>query len=180
MTQTTTNVSAEALSLIGRESEWVEAPEPVDRGAIRRFAQAIMDDNPIYDDLDAARARGFDAIVAPPLFPLHAMRRAGGTSDPLDAAYADPDYDGAGDVTARFGLPRVPIPFKRLLNGGNEIEVFSLAEVGDRLACRSKYIEITEKAGRSGPFVIVRIDTVYKAMDDERRLLHSIQTHIWR
>jgi len=58
-------VPAEFRALIGTES----APGPVyevERGAIRRFAEAIGDDNPIYRDPEAAAPYG--GIVAPPTF----------------------------------------------------------------------------------------------------------------
>ncbi len=50
---------------IGKESE--SGPEfVVEAGHIRRFAEAIGDDNPIYSDPDAAEALG--GLVAPPTF----------------------------------------------------------------------------------------------------------------
>ena len=53
-------------SLIGRESEPVV--HDVEKGAIRRFAEALGDPNPIYVDEEAARAAGYPALVAPPTF----------------------------------------------------------------------------------------------------------------
>ena len=41
----------------------------VEKGAIRRFAEALGDYNPIYYDEDYARASGFASVVAPPSFP---------------------------------------------------------------------------------------------------------------
>ena len=38
----------------------------VEKGAIRKFAEAIGDDDPIYADERAAQAAGFKTIVAPP------------------------------------------------------------------------------------------------------------------
>jgi acyl dehydratase len=40
----------------------------VGREHIRRFAQAIGDTNPIYTDVDAAKAAGHPDVVAPPTF----------------------------------------------------------------------------------------------------------------
>ncbi|HET7753179.1 MAG TPA: MaoC family dehydratase N-terminal domain-containing protein [Anaeromyxobacteraceae bacterium] len=53
-------------SLIGRQSEPVT--HEVERGMIRRFADAIGDPNPIYSDESAAKAAGFSQLVAPPTF----------------------------------------------------------------------------------------------------------------
>ena len=41
----------------------------IEKGAIRRFAEALGDYNPIYYDEDYARASGFSSVVAPPTFP---------------------------------------------------------------------------------------------------------------
>src|SRR5262245_33890332 len=40
----------------------------VERGHIRRFAEAIGDPNPIYTDESAARAAGYPRMPAPPTF----------------------------------------------------------------------------------------------------------------
>ena len=53
-------------SLIGRQSEPVT--HEVERGMIRRFAEAIGDPNPIYTDESAAKAAGYSQLVAPPTF----------------------------------------------------------------------------------------------------------------
>jgi len=40
----------------------------VEKGAIRKFVEAIGDEDPIYRDEQAAQAAGFKTIVAPPTF----------------------------------------------------------------------------------------------------------------
>ena len=52
---------------IGRESK--AALNEVEKGAIRRFAEALGETNPIYFEEAAARAAGYRSIVAPPTFP---------------------------------------------------------------------------------------------------------------
>ena len=49
----------------------VSAPQDfdVEKGAIRRFAEAIGDTNPLYLDEAYARARGYASVIAPPTFP---------------------------------------------------------------------------------------------------------------
>src|SRR6266511_5721929 len=53
-------------TLIGRESE--PTVHEVEKNAIRRFAEALGDPNPVYVDEIAARAAGFPSLVAPPTF----------------------------------------------------------------------------------------------------------------
>lgn len=42
----------------------------VGREKIREFAAAVGDENPVFRDVDAARALGYDDIVAPPTFAI--------------------------------------------------------------------------------------------------------------
>jgi acyl dehydratase len=55
-------------SLIGSETEPLFFE--VEKGAIRKFADAIGDPNPLYRDADHARRFGYENIVAPPTFPV--------------------------------------------------------------------------------------------------------------
>lgn len=182
MSQPSTDVyvTAEIRRLIGTSGRRVCAPEPVDLSSIRRMAQAIMDDDPLYWDESYARGTRYGGIVAPPLFPLHACRREPGSPDPLDRAIADPDFDGVGDVMARAGLPELDIGLPRLLNGGNDVTIYELARVGDRITATSTIADIQEKHGRSGPFVLVVVETLYEAENRKAPLLRSRQTHILR
>ncbi len=41
---------------------------PVERGKVREFALSVGEDNPVFFDVDAARAQGLPDIVAPPTF----------------------------------------------------------------------------------------------------------------
>lgn len=41
---------------------------PIERGKVREFALAVGEDNPIFFDVDTARAQGLPDIVAPPTF----------------------------------------------------------------------------------------------------------------
>ena len=46
------------------------SPYEVSRVKIREFADAIGDRNPIYRDIEAARAAGHDDVIAPPTFSI--------------------------------------------------------------------------------------------------------------
>jgi acyl dehydratase len=171
-------ITDDVKQLIGRETDWVEACDAVERGAIRRFHQAVMDDDPIFwKDAEAAATR-YGGVVAPPLFPLHAFRRPSWAPDPLNRVSGDPDFDG---VTRDFGLglPPVPVALPRLLNGGNQVEVHQLARPGDRIRAKSKYVDIYQKEGKSGVLVFILVETVY-ATQKGQTLLKALQTHILR
>jgi acyl dehydratase len=157
-------LTEEVRALVGVEGPVHVAPGPIDADALRRFVQAAMEIDPIHWDEGAARARGFDGVVAPPLYPLHAFPRAPGSPDPLEALADDPDWDGIELV--EDGLPPIEVALPRLLNGGVAAEVFALARVGDRLSARSRYAEVSEREGSSGPMVLVVVETDYRNQDD--------------
>lgn len=54
------------MVVVGKESR--PGVREVEKGAIRRFAEALGETNPIYFDDSAARAAGYRAVVAPPVF----------------------------------------------------------------------------------------------------------------
>lgn len=170
-------ITDEVRGYIGRESEPVMAWDLVEPGAVRRFTQAIMDPDPVYWDHQAAVGGGFSAPVAPPLYPGFAFRRPPGTPDPLDAAKENPDYDGLGGGMST-GLPVVPLPLPRLLNGGVEAEFFALARHGDRITARSRYVDIYEREGRSGAMVLIITETEYT--NQEGQLLVRVRNTIIR
>lgn len=163
-------------ALVGVQGPVRTMPYPLTHDEIRRFSQAAMEIDPIHWSSAAARARGYADIVAPPLYPLHALRREPGTSDPLDAAYSDPDWDGIELV--EDGLPPLDLPLERLLNGGVTAQVHDLAAPGDVISAQARYHDITERSGRSGPMVFVVVETHYRA--DVRPLLTTHTTMIAR
>jgi len=85
-------LNAEALAYIGRSSEFELACDAVEAGAVRRYAQAIMDDDPAYAPPEAGGGG-----LAPLLYPTHLFRRAWGTPDPIQDHASDPDFDGVAD-----------------------------------------------------------------------------------
>lgn len=173
-----TTLTGEALSYIGFEGEPRTAPAALTADTLRRFTQAVMDPSPLSYDEDAAAASRFGAIVAPPLWPTHAFVRPAGSPDPLDALFADPDFDGVGGVLST-GLPKVPLAQTGLVNGGTEAEFYRLAQVGDVITQRSRYVDIFEREGRSGTMVVVKAATTYMNQRDEV-LCVVTKTMLWR
>ena len=57
---------ASAAPPVGRE--WPAREWEVEPAQLREYASAVGESEPIYHDEDAARARGFDGIVAAPAF----------------------------------------------------------------------------------------------------------------
>lgn len=167
---------AQALApYIGMESESTLACDPVEAGAVRRHAQAIMDEHPMYG---AAQADGrYGGPVAPALFPSVMFRRPLGSPDPVQEHAHDPDYDGSISSGAA-GLPLIePLRDYAVLNGGAQVELFRYARHGESVQLRSRYADIREKEGRKGPMVIVVVESEYRTTDAEL-LLRVKRTYI--
>jgi hypothetical protein len=172
-------ITDEVRAMIGFETDFEDACDPVEQGQIRRHVQAIMDRDPLYYDQAYAASTRFGGIVAPPLFPLHAVTRsAPAAADPLDPGLADPDFDGSSANVLRGALPP-PVPLKRTLNGGSEFEIFRLARPGERIRAKSRYVDIYQKNGRTGPIVFWVIETTYTTTDGEL-LLRATNTRMLR
>ena len=111
----------------------------VERGAIRRFAEAIEDPNPLYTDASAAHASGYRDVIAPSTF-FRSLR----TATP-----AMPDEDA------------VP----RLLDGGSAWEYFEPVCAGDRITLVTTMESLTERAGRLGKMLFIVYTTEYTNQD---------------
>lgn len=169
----------EILSYVGRSSVKEVACDPVEQGAVRRYSQAIMDDDPIYWDEKAAGAR-YGGPVAPPIFPIDMFRRDFNTEDPVQTYATDPDFDGVGPPAGQ-GLPPIePLRNYAVLYGGSEIEFYKYAERGDRVSVIQRYESITEKTSSKGqPMIFVTIESEYRDQNDQL-LVRLHMTTIWR
>jgi acyl dehydratase len=113
----------------------------IERGHIRRFADAIGDPDPIYRDEAAARAAGHPRIPAPPTF----------------AAALRPN-------DARAGLD---IDFRKLLHGEQEFELRRPLYAGDTVTVVQTIADIYEKTGRAGAMDFMVLETVGRDPDGE-------------
>jgi hypothetical protein len=173
-----TYITDEVKAIIGAQTGWVEACHPVQESEVRRFFQATMDPHPRYWNEKWAAESRYGKPVAPPAFPVHAFRRpSDALEDPLDRM-DDPDFDGLSR-TLRPGLPPVPVPLGGILNGGYEYEFYSYPKMGERIVSRSRFRDIYQREGKSGPMVFVLVEDEY-ATSDGRPLLKATNTNIMR
>jgi acyl dehydratase len=126
-------ITPEMRAAIGVESE--PRTSEVEKGAIIKFALAIGDTNPIYNDEAAARQSRYSGMVAPPTF-LRSM-----SSGPLKV-----------DVRN---------PYSANLDGGSEWEYFEPVRPGDRITVTTKIANIYERAGRLGNMLFMVRETNY-------------------
>ena len=142
MTQQQASIITDQMrSNIGKESE--PTAYEVDNTGCRQFARSVGYTDPIFYDEAAAKAKGYRGIVAPPGFLGHPMTTPG----------QQPRQPGG------FGLD---IPFKRVLNGGTDIEYLDDVCAGDKLTATTKLADLNEREGRMGPMLIVNSETTFK------------------
>jgi hypothetical protein len=161
---------------------WTEAEvacDAVEAGAVRRYAQAIMDDDPAYAP-DADPHNRYGGPIAPPLFPNHMLRRPFGTRDLMhERATADPDFDGVVPATESLP-PLTAFAHLPVLNGGSEFEFHRYARHGESVAVRQRYASITEKRTSKGPMIVVVIEAEIRTHGKGELLLRSRRTLLRR
>lgn len=166
---------------LGLESDSLVTVEPIDASSVRRFAQAVMVQDRDYFDETGPGAQRFGSVVTPPLFPLHAFHDPADAVDPLLAALEDDEFDGASQTPwAGFGLPELPGAPKRILNGGNRVQLFAYAPLGSRVDVISRYEDIYQKQGSQGSLLFVSVCSQYSVHETGQPLLSSLQTLILR
>lgn len=129
--------------LIGRMEEPMVME--VEKGAIKRFADAVDDPNPLYLDEEHARNSRFGSIIAPPGF-----------------------FGWAAKTRSMFGGLRGELlstlaqeGFPRLLDGGIDYELYKPVRAGDTLVAYSKIADIIVREGRAGKMVLGITETAY-------------------
>ncbi len=167
MAERSSTLTDEIRALIGVRGERVEASLwGIEREDLRRFTQAIMDPDPRYWDHAFARTTKFGGVVTPPIYCAYLSRKTPpGADDPIARAFRDnPESDGIGGVDGdrRGALPPIPTPLKRIMNAGNEIELYKYPTLGDRIFSQATIADIKERVGRDGsPMLFITTETVY-------------------
>ena len=158
-------------AMIGRETPDQLCCDVVEKGAVRRYAQAIGDLDPVYADADHAANTRYQRPVAPPLFPLAMLRLPFGAPDLVELRANDPGFDGATEASS-YGLPTIPIEDSPIVNGGVEVEFLRYVEHGEPVYVRAKYKDIYEKETSKGWMVFVVYET--KFLDRNRQPIMTI------
>ncbi|MGH7837974.1 MAG: MaoC family dehydratase N-terminal domain-containing protein [Candidatus Binataceae bacterium] len=126
-------VTDEVRKQIGKTAE--PRTYEVERGAIRRFAEAIGDANPLFSNEAEARKSRFGGMIAPPTF--------------------------CRSMMAAFPEIKLEMPGNRGLDGGSDWEYFEPIRPGDRITVQTKIADIRESDGRLGAMVFTTVETSY-------------------
>jgi acyl dehydratase len=124
-------------ALIGKEYPQ-SSPYEVGREKIRDFATAIGDFNPIYHDEAAAKAAGYDDIIAPPTF----LTTLGFKFGPQVV-----------------GDPELGLNYAMVVHGEQEFEILRPVKPGDMLVGTPKITEITARGKNEFMTYEAAIDT---------------------
>lgn len=116
----------------------------VEKGAIRKFAEAIGDFNPVYYDDEYARAAGYPTVVAPPTFPA--------------------SFHSAADLRELLG-----VAIKSLLHAEQTFEYERPIFAGDRIYVATRVAEVLERTGPTGKMDVAVIED--EGRDEEGNLV---------
>ncbi len=145
----------EVIELIGKAGD-VRVFE-VEKEVIRRFADAVGDQNPLYYDEEYARNSRYGSIIAPPgciSSPWFGKLKSGAPSsdvrEELRAALIKAGYTNPGAIDA-----------------GIEYEFFRPVRAGDIIASTSMIKEVVEREGKTGKMAFTITETTYTNQNDD-------------
>jgi acyl dehydratase len=127
----------------------------VERGPVSFFASAVLDDNPIYRDPEAAKKSGFASIPAPPTFSF-AMQHMGRWDEeqPADPTQGvNPMNKVMGELFGKGAL---------ILHGEQEFTYHRPVVVGDVLVGEGKVLDIYEKETDTAVMTFVVVETTWR------------------
>ena len=100
----------------------------VGREKVKEYASAVGETNPLYLDLEAARAAGYADVVAPPMFAV---------------VYSSPA------VTPAMFDPELGVNFARVVHGAQELAWGPLVIAGDEIVTTTTIKDLSERGGMS-------------------------------
>ena len=113
----------------------------VGREKVREYARAVGETNPVYLDVEGARAAGYADVVAPPMFAV---------------VYSAPA------VGPLIFDPEIELNFAMMVHGGQEFVWDSPVVAGDEISTRASVKDISERDGR-GYYVFESVSTNQRA-----------------
>jgi acyl dehydratase len=133
----------------------------VEKGAIRRYADAVGDNNPLYYDEEYAKKTKYGGIIAPPGFFGWAKRTISSSEGLIGLIGAMIEAGYAG-----------------ILDGGMAYDFYLPIRVGDTLVGSPKVADIALKEGKT-KMMILRFETSYTNQNGDL-VAKSYQTLIGR
>lgn len=132
-------ITDEMRSMLGVEV----GPEvyEIEKGMIKKFAVAMDDSNPLWQNEEYAKNTKYGGIIAPSTFVM-------------SYCHLPKQEDWIMSVKG---------PFSRLVNGGCAIENYQVVRPGDVISVTGKLIELNEREGKKfGSMIVVIFERVFK------------------
>ena len=171
-------VAAGINAWLGKQIDARKSCYAIDLSRLRLFAEAVMGLAPVHFDPQAGAASAWGGVVAAPLFPLHGLEAMPG-SYPLSE---DPHAQGregvneiGRDVAERFGLDAAGG-----MNGGNRVQIHSLARAGERIEAKSTLVGARRRTGKRGGEMLLLETLNQYSESGGRPLLTERQTVVLR
>lgn len=116
---------------------WQSRVYEIEKGMLRRFAQAIGDLNPLWQDEEYARKTKYGGIIAPPTF------------------------------MATLGLEQIQqllasAPSETSLHGSTELECYQPVRAGDVVTATTRIADFRQRQGKMGTMTFVTFDITYE------------------
>lgn len=157
-------VVARLRAQVGTERVY-EAPDPLGAAAIRYFAIAVGDLNPLYLDASFARGHGHDDVIAPPTLICE-------TNQFVPGARADDGYLSQ--------MVDLPTPGMRQIRGGNEYEFLRPVKPTDRVTITWRVESLEEKTSSSGTTMFIGRSVATYTNQDGEVLARNTETLIYQ
>ena len=133
----------------------------VGKGAIRRYADAVGDDNPLYYDEEYAKKTKYGGIIAPPGF----------------FGWAKKTISSSEGLIGLIGA-MIEAGYAGILDGGMAYDFYLPVRVGDTLVGSPKVADIALKEGKT-KMMVLRFETSYTNQNGDL-VAKSYQTLIGR
>ncbi|NUU22821.1 MAG: hypothetical protein HOV68_15110 [Streptomycetaceae bacterium] len=153
----------ELRAMIGRTASYT-APEELGRAAIRQFAVAVGDANPLYTDAAYAKAWGYHDVIAPPTLVCETNQ------------YAALPPDGDGYAGHTWGIE---IPGTRKVRGGNSYTFHRPVYPGDVVTAHWTLTGVTERTTGDGLAMLVVTSLARYTNQHGADLVTNEETVIW-
>ncbi len=139
-------------SVIGKQT--TAARVVVEAGPVAAFAAAVKDDNPVFRDVAAARAAGFDNIPVPPTWTFVQSFWNQAVPQPPDPTGGDnPMHKLMGELFGKGAL---------VLHGEQEFEYHRQIVVGDTLVGEGTITDVYEKDSETANMTFVVVSTEWR------------------
>ncbi len=122
---------------IAKSMEFSPLTFEVERGRLRSFARSTGETNPVYTNVEAARAAGHRDLLVPPTF----------------------FFSMTLESDAPFGyLEALGVDLRFVLHGEQTFDYHNLAFAGDTLVLRDRIVDVFDKRGGAMEFVVKQTD----------------------